>query len=267
MLIDISTCFGKSPQRRVRHADAVTNARMFDEPGPVRPTTQDVDWSLDNLLTVLDRHQVTRALTYSLRGKRYDFVTGNDETCQAAREHPQLVPVATIDPRRHFGCREEVRRCIDRGFGVFRFFPDEQGWSISSLPFLNICEQLAEHRVAVMLPAGGWGQQTAIANLICPFGFTTVAMAATFGVVAESIAVARQCHNLLCDTSAMCASGAVEAMVAEAGAAKLLFGSNSPEFYFQAAHNLVAEAQISDADRDAILGQNALRHLLPEGCQ
>ena len=79
--------------------------------------------------------------------------------------------------------------------------------------------------------------------------------------------IRRQCENFFCDTSAMCAAGAVAGMVAETGAAKLLFGSNSPEFYFEAAYNLVAEAQISDADSDAIIGENALLYLLPDGCQ
>ena len=265
MLIDINTCFGSSPKRRVRYAASVTSARMFDESPAPHPTTQDVDWSLDNLLAILDKHQVDRALTYSLRGKLYDFVSGNDETWQAARDHPQLVPVATIDPRRHFGCREEVQRCIDRGFSVFRFFPDEQGWGISALPFLNICEQLAEHDVAVMLPAGGWGQQTAIARAICPFGFNVVAMGATFTVIAESIAVACECENLFCETSVMHTAGTIEGMAAEVGADKLMFGSNSPEHYFEAAHNLVADAQLSEADKSAILGENALRHLLRRG--
>ncbi len=267
MLIDINTTFGKSPTKRVSYADFVTSARMFDEPALAHPTAQEVDWSLDNLLAILDKHQVDCALTYSRRGKLYDFVTGNDETWQAAQDHPQLVPVATIDPRRHFGCLTELERCIDRGFRAFRFFPDEQGWSISALPFLKICEELAAHEVTVMLPAGSWGQQTAIGQLICPFGFNVVATGATFTVVAESIAVAAEYDNFFCETSLIHTAETIPGMVAELGAGKLMFGSNSPESYFQAAYNLVAAAQLSDADKRAILGENALRHLGLGGCE
>ncbi len=256
MLIDISTCFGKSPKKRLRYANGVTGMRMFGEPGP--PTTQEIDWSLDNLLAVLDKHQVDRALTYSLRGKMYDFVDGNEETWQAGQNHPQLIPVATIDPQRYFGCREEIQRCVDRGFRIFRFFPDEQGWSISALPFLKICEELAEHDVAVMLPAGG---QTTIGTVICPFGFNVVAIGAGYANVTESIVVAAEYENFFCETSLIHTADTISAMVAEIGAHQLVFGSNSPESYFEAAYNLVADAQLSAAHKDAILGGNARQYL------
>ncbi len=265
MLIDINTCFGATPTRRVAYANVVTRARMFDEPGPADPTTQDVDWSPDNLLAILDRHHVTRALTCSLRGKLYDTVAGNEETWQTARRHPRLVPVATLDPRRDLAWRDEIERCLDRGFRLFRFFPDAQGWSIGALPFLRIAEALAAHSVTVMLPAGGWGQQTAMARMLCPLGLKVVAMGALFGVVAESIQVAAEYERFFCDTSAMCTGGMVETVARAVGAGKLLFGSNSPEFCFEAPYNLVASADIPEADRERILGLNALQHLLGEG--
>jgi len=262
MLIDANTCFGAAPTRRVSYAAAVTRARMMDAPGPADPTVQDVDWSLDNLLAILDGHGVERALTWSLRGKLYDPVGSNEETWQAARRHPQLVPVATLDPRRGPGWREELARCIDRGLRVFRLFPDEQGWSLGALPFPRIAEALAEHAATVMLPAGGPGQQTAMARTLCPLGLTVVAVGATFAGIAESMAVMAEHERFFCETSAMCTGGAIEAVVGAVGAGQLLFGSNSPEFAFEAPLNLVARAEIPAADRERILGGNALAHLL-----
>jgi len=267
MLVDINTCFGTSPKKRVRYADGVTAARMFDEPGRVVPTTQEVDWSLDNLLGIIDQHHVDLALTYSLRGKLYDFVTGNDETWRAAQTRPQLVPIATIDPRRHFGCLEEVERCADRGFRICRFFPDEQGWALDSLPFLHICEALAEYELAIMLPTGGWGQQSRIAELLCPFGVPVVALGATFTVVAESIAVAAAYDNFFCDTSAIHTVESIEGFAQAAGAHKLMFGSNSPASYFESAYDLVEVAQTPDQEKSRVFGGNALRYLRLEGRQ
>ncbi|MGC9316798.1 MAG: amidohydrolase family protein [Armatimonadota bacterium] len=262
MLIDTNTCFGTTPTRRVAYADVVTGARMFDEPGPADPTFQDVDWSLENLMRIVDRHHVARALTYSLRGKLYDAAAGNEETWQAARQHDRLVPVATLDPRRDLRWREEIDRCLDRGFRIFRFFPDAQGWTISALPFVRIAEALSAHDVTVMLPAGGWGQQTAMARMLCPMGLTVVATGATFGVVAESIQVAAEHTGFFCETSAMCTGGMIETVARRAGAHTLVFGSRSPEFSFEAPYNLVAAADISQTDRDRILGLNAAEHLL-----
>ncbi|MGD9496663.1 MAG: amidohydrolase family protein [Armatimonadota bacterium] len=262
MLIDVNTCFGAAPTRRVSYAAAVARARTVDEPGPADPTSQDVDWSLDNLLAILDGHEVDRALTWSLRGKLYDPVAGNDETWQAARRHPQLVPVATLDPRRGPAWRDELARCIDRGMRIFRFFPDAQGWSLGALPFPRIAEALAGHNATVMLPAGGAGQQTAAARMLCPLGLTVVAVGATFSAVAESMAVMAEHERFLCETSAMCTAGAVETVVGAVGAGQLLFGSNSPEFAFEAPLNLVTRAEISAADQQCVLGGNALEYLL-----
>jgi len=264
MLIDVNTCFGVMPTRRVAYADVVTRARMVDDPRPADPTAQEIDWSLDNLRRILDRHEVTRALTCSLRGKLYDTVGGNDETFAAARLDERLVPVATLDPCKDLAWRDEISRSIDRGARLFRFFPGAQGWAIGALPFRHIAEVLAEHGVAVMLPAGGWGQQTAMAQMLCPLGLTVVAVGATFGVVAESIAVAAEHGRFLCETSAMCVGGMVETVVEAAGAGTLVFGSNSPEFSFEAPLGLVTRATISEGERERILGLNALELLLGE---
>ncbi|HCU37343.1 MAG TPA: hypothetical protein DGT21_18495 [Armatimonadetes bacterium] len=262
MLIDINTCFGASPQRRVRKALHVQSARMCRPRPGLEPTTQDVDWSLDNLIRIMDEHGVNRACAYSLRGKLYDFVSGNDETLRASQLDPRIEPVATIDPRRHFGCLEEIERCVDNGFRLFRFFPDEQGWSVRSLPFMTICEELAQYPVAIMVPAGGWGDQTFLAERLCDFGFPIVAMEASFGQGAETAALTERYETFYADTSALNTADTIEAFVRHAGAARLLFGSDSPEMYFESAYRLVEVARIEPEQRDMILGGNALKQLL-----
>ena len=240
MLVDINTCFGKNPKQRV-------------------------DWSPETLLTLLEDKAVDRALTYSLRGVLYDFVTGNDETWEVCDRHERLIPVATIDPRRHFGCLEEVERCADRGFPVFRFFPDEQGWTINSKPFLNICEAIAEHGAPVLLPAGATGHQTLIGETIAPFGFNIVIIGAGYGVNAETYAVAAKYDNVFAETHMFDTPGTIEGLVWVAGPHKLMFGSNSPDRYFGSAYAMVQHAELSDEDRAAILGGNALKYLHLEG--
>lgn len=226
------------------------------------PTTQDVDWSLNSLLRVLDAHHITQALTYSLRGKFYDFVSGNTETMRAAEMHPNITGVATIDPRRYFGCEEEVERCVDMGFHVFRFFPDEQGWSIASLPFLRLCERMAEHQVAVLMPAGSWGEQTRMARLLEPFGFPVVAIGATFDVIAESIAVAARNEHFYVETSQMHIVDSISGFVREVGATKLMFGSAAPERSFASAYGLVSGAMLNDDSSSQVFAGNARKVLL-----
>ena len=240
MLVDINTCFGKTPRKRV-------------------------DWSPETLVALLRERDVDRALTYSLRGVLYDFVTGNDETWEVCRRHEMLIPVATIDPRRHFGCLDEIERCADRGFSVFRFFPDQQGWTVDSAPFLKICETLAEHAVAVMLPAGPAGHQSLVGREVAPFGFNVVLVGAGYGSNAETYAVCTSYDNVFAETHQFASPGTIEGLAWVAGAHKLMFGSNSPDRYFGAARMMVDSADLSETDRAAILGHNAVRYLRLEG--
>ncbi|MFP3903605.1 MAG: amidohydrolase family protein [Armatimonadota bacterium] len=236
MIIDINTCFGQNP------ADSR-------------------DRSLELLETILDKHNVHRAMTYSLRGVLYDFVSGNDETLAVCEECEGLIPVATIDPRRHFGCLDEVERCVDRGVGAFRFFPDQQGWTIDSEPFMRICEEIAETAASVMLPAGSAGHQSLIAERIAPFGFPIVICGAGYATNAETIAVVASHDNVFCESHLINTPGTLEGLVWVAGPAKVLFGSNSPDRYFGAAHHMVECAELDDDVKARILAHNAIEHL------
>ena len=97
-IIDVNTAFGKR-------------------------TEFDYDLSLETLLDALDDHQIAGALSCSLRGAHYDHRAGNDETIAAARAHPQILPVVTIDPREYLGWEEEMARCLEAGGRAFRSMP------------------------------------------------------------------------------------------------------------------------------------------------
>ena len=104
--------------------------------------TQPVRWGLDELLRVLAKQQVAKALTISLRGVNYDAGLGNDETWEVCQQHPVLEPVATVHPQRYWDCFDEIDRRVEQGFRVFRFFPDLQGWSVEGLHFRKLCERI-----------------------------------------------------------------------------------------------------------------------------
>lgn len=240
MLVDVNTCFGTTPKQRV-------------------------DWAPETLVALLEQYAVDRALAYSLRGALYDFATGNDETWEVCSRYEQLIPVATVDPRRHFGCLDEIERRADQGFPVFRFFPDQQGWTISSLPFLKMCEAMAEHDVAVMLPAGPAGHQSLIGEKVAPFGFNIVMVGAGYAVNAETYAATAAYRNVFAETHMFDSPGTLEGLAWVAGAHKLVFGSGLPERNFRAAYQMVQDAEFTEDGRKAVLGGNAIRHLHLEG--
>lgn len=244
-----------NPHRRVEYADVVTAARHFDEPDTV-PAVQDIDWSLDNLRRIMDRHDIKHALAYSLQGKLYDFVSGNDETLDAAELDERIVPVATIDPRRHFGCLTEVERCMDLGIRLFRFFPDAQRWSVNSLSFLRLCDEMVGQSVVLMLPSGPCGRQSHLAGIMEDRGISAIFTGTTFQAISEAMSIGGS-SNIYWETSAMHSVEAIASMISEVGIDRLLFGSNSPEYAFEAPRNLVSQTGIDPSEMVRIMAGNA----------
>jgi predicted TIM-barrel fold metal-dependent hydrolase len=236
--LDATTFFGSSPAKRA-------------------------DWSLQTLLSILEEHGVEHALTISLRGRSYDFVAGNDETLAASREHPRLWPVATIDPRRSLGCLDEVKRCADAGFAALRFFPDHQSWPLEWLPFLEVCDAVAQTGLPIILPGGVPGQITLAGRLLAPIGLRVLFVGVGYGNMAEALAALRVYPAFFFDTHLLDTPEAIEVLCRNGGAERVVFGSNSPERCFESAQNMVEAADLTPEQRQAVSGGN-LRRLLGE---
>jgi len=235
-LLDATTSFGSSPAKRA-------------------------DWSLPTLLTILEKHGVERALTLSLRGKYYDFTSGNVETLAACRDHSILRPVATIDPRRYLGCLDEVARSAEAGCVAFRFFPDHQGWPLEWLPFLEIAEAIARADLPVILPGGAPGNITLAGRLLSPLGLRVLFLGVGYGNMAEALAALRAHPAFYFDTHLMDTPEALEVLCRDGGEERVVFGSNAPERYFESALNILQAADLSVDQRKAISGGNLRRFL------
>lgn len=238
-IYDANTVFGSSPAKRA-------------------------DWSLPTLLKILQQHRVERALTVSLRGKYYDFVAGNDETLAASRNHPVLLPAATLDPRQYLDCAEEVRRCVDHGFLAFRFFPDSQGWPLEWLPFFGICELIAKHNLPIILPAVPAGTITAAGRHLAPYGMRVLFLGAGYSIMAEVIAAIKQYRQFYFDTHLLDTPGALEVLCREGGADRIVFGSGTPERYFESALNMLNTSDLTPEQRGKLSRDN-LREFLGQG--
>lgn len=220
------------------------------------------EYPMGDLLRLLDRHQVDRALTVSLRGAYYDFVAANKDVLAASQKHPQIIPVATLHPGRYIGCLEEVRRCIGEGIVAFRFFPDLQGWHPSELHFLRVAEAITEHGGrAILLPGGIGGWPTALARHLGHLPLTVIMMNVGYGVLGEAIAAMMCAPNLACEGTMFDTPWVYETLCREVGQHRVFFGSGLPARYFSSAYGMVQHAELSDEQRAAILCGNAERLL------
>lgn len=218
------------------------------------------DRPLDDLLAILDQHGVERALTLSLRAVHYAGPEGNDETREVCAQHEVLEPVGVVDPRRYFDCFEEIERRVGEGFRVFRFFPELQGWSVEGANFLRIAEKLAEVGARVIVPAGGAGQPTRIAQGVGEMGLPTLLTGAGYSIMGEVMAVLEANPSIYTEAHLMDTPFAIETLMST-GPRQVVFGSNSPERYFESPLLMAQYAEMSEDARQDYLRNNALGFL------
>ena len=218
-----------------------------------------VDLSVDTLQAAMRARNVVRSFAYSAKALFYDAGEGNDDTVAVCAQHPELLPVAVLDPRAYPACLEEAHKRLGQGVKVFRFFPDRHGYPIDFAPAAELLEELAGQ--VVIVATAQMGAPTALARLLGNTGCRTVLDLESPALLGETLAALRRCSCLEMTTRGAEAAGALEAAVAAAGAARLVFASGSPLYSLGSALMSVQFAALSDADRAAILGENMARLL------
>jgi predicted TIM-barrel fold metal-dependent hydrolase len=218
-----------------------------------------VDLSVDTLQAAMRARNVTRSFAYSAKALFYDAGEGNDDTVAVCAQRPELLPVAVLDPRSYPACLEEAHKRLSQGVRVFRFFPDRHGYPIDFAPAAELLEELAGQ--VVIVATARMGAPTALARLLGNTGCRTVLELEAPELLGEALAALRRCSCLELTTRGVEAAGALEAAVAAAGAARLVFASGSPLLSLGSALMSVQFAALSDADRNSILGENIVRLL------
>jgi predicted TIM-barrel fold metal-dependent hydrolase len=210
-----------------------------------------VDLSVDTLLAAMRARGVNQSLAYSAKALFYDAGEGNDDTLTVCAQRPELLPVAVLDPRAYPACLEEAHRRLSQGVRVFRFFPDRHGYPIDFAPAAELLDELAGQVVIV-----------ATARMVGDTGCRTILELESPALLGEALAAVRRCPCLELTTRGTEAAGALEAAVAAAGAARLIFASGSPLYSLGSALMSVQFASVSEAERTAILGENISRLMM-----
>ncbi|HUT73877.1 MAG TPA: amidohydrolase family protein [Armatimonadota bacterium] len=224
-------------------------------------TSRPVDVSLETLCGILDKHKVTRAATLSTVGVFVDSRRGNDRTWQAAQEHPQLLPVATFDPRGGIGCLGEMAERAEQGFRIFALFPETQGWSLDHACCAEVLRLAGETGIPVMAEAASPGAPTRIGRLAEQYGVRVILSQVSLRNLGETMMVMKSTPNVFVETHILASSDGIELVVDEIGSDRLLFGSGAPLQYFSSAYLRLRFADLTASDKAAVLGANFARLL------
>ena len=219
------------------------------------------DMAVDRLVTALKNHKVSQALAISTVGVLHNHGDGNAETLKVCGERDMLIPVATVDPRGHFGPMGTLAKLAQQGFKMFRFFPQLQDWPLDHAAFCDVLDELESVKLPVMMQARDTGYPSALARNLKGRTITFILEGISFENMAEAVSVMREHENVMCDTREVRVPGALRFLVDQVGADRVVFGSGCLRSSLAAALSYVMDAEISDENKTKVLAGNMKRLL------
>lgn len=225
--------------------------------------TENRDMSPEFVLKLMDKVGVGKACITHTQCQFQDFVEGNTETARIVKEHPdRFIGFFAVNPARYLGVLDEVDRCLDElDLIALRIFNNEanftSGWGagMSGLMHARLLEKANSRKIPVYLDGGfAFSQVVDLARKYSDSKF--IAAGVGYGNAGEAIIAADETTNLWLDIMAMDIQDGVKLLVDECGAEKLVFGSGMPLSSPSSAMLMVQMADISDADKELIMGPN-----------
>jgi predicted TIM-barrel fold metal-dependent hydrolase len=224
----------------------------------VRPST-DLDLSSETLLGMMARNGVSAALTCSLKAIQFDAQQGNDQTLALCKAHPQLYPVAAVDPRAWPDCLAEVERCAELGFCGFRLTREFQGWAIGQQSLLHLLRAVAQTGLPVTVHVPAVGDATALLQMAGDLDLRVVLAGVGYSTLAESLAVLADAPSFCLEAHRLTCPGQIETMVEAVGTERLLFASWAPLHDQRPSLDVIRVSELDAAQKADILGGNARR--------
>jgi uncharacterized protein len=217
---------------------------------------RDVRVAVDELAA----HGIAHALLAVRTGARYRTAVANDIALAQAGAYSgvHLHPVATLNPVEYLDWPAELERVLAVRAVALRFFPDAQKWSVESQAFKEIVAAV-RGRLPLLVPIVRFGDASAIGEATQAADAPVVLLGGHYTQLGDCLAAMKRWPHLYLETSRLGHFRAIETVEREVGPLRLVFGTDTPTRPIQAPLNAVLAAAISDADRRAILSDNAAR--------
>ena len=202
-----------------------------------------------------------------------DGTTGNDLAARFIARHPdRFLGFACVSPMMPERMIPELARAIDElHFVAIKLYPPYTPWPFNQAPWHPVYRFADERGLAVILHTDHFeNNRPRYFEDIAPAYPNARFVAGHSGNVpearTEAIAAARKYPNVYLETcSTYRTPGVIEQLVEEAGADRVLFGSDIPLMDPRSQIGKIITARISDQDKRRILGDNARRVLGLQG--
>jgi uncharacterized protein len=216
------------------------------------------------LVRIADQMGFDKICCTDLTALFYDMHEGNHLLYEEMRKFPdRILGYASLHSTR-FGQEaiDEIKRCRhDYGMHGLKIYstPEVSIAESAMIPILEICAELKMPILAHTTPAECEYLLSAVPEVQFIMAHAG-AQPYSHGDWNRAIMVAQRFPNLYLDTaSSTIDTGFVEACVAALGASRILFGTDTPLLDPWPQVVKIRETNLSDTDRDLIMGKNMLR--------
>ena len=228
---------------------------------PLRPVE-----TAEALLAEMDRAGIDRALVWHVAQHDYSPTVGNEMLVRAIAAHDRLVGCCVVlPPQTH-----EMPRAphlfdwmASARLRAVRVFPLANRYEFHAATLGGVLEAMDRRQVPLLVSMArgvAWGDLyrllEAIPSLVC-----VVCDHGCWGQDRLFRPLLDTFPNVYVDTAGYLLDGGIEALVADYGAGRLVFGTGFPDHYHGGMMLTLRHARISDEDRQAIAGGNLVRLL------
>lgn len=194
-----------------------------------------------------------------------DHRAGNDLVLKAG---PRIRGLATANPWWGAKALDELARCRDLGAVGLFLDPARQGFFPTEPVATPVFERAAEYGWPILVKTGAYIYADILALAEAARSFPQATFIAGFGGYAdmwfEMPMALRNAPNMLLDASMIWGAG-IKEIVERHGAGRVLFGGAEPRNRYAVALKTIDRLGLDDADRRAILHDNAARVFRIEG--
>lgn len=228
-------------------------------------------YTADQLVAAMDNAGVNVAIVFAplWQGGEFhdpDYEKGNEAIYHAQKQYPdRIIGYARVDPNLIEQSQRELKKCIhDYKFQGIMMHPEWESFLANDLNLLGPIFKVAEkHGLPITFHTGYYPTCEPLLFLPLADAFPQVQITLKhlgYHYIRDAITVARLTKNVFLETAGNTTSNEIRASIKEAGAEKVVFGSDtpyiSPEIVIQKIQLL---EDVSDREKEQVLGNNMAR--------
>lgn len=220
------------------------------------------DFTIEKVTSLLEKHQINRALVTSTSGIFYDDTYGNDETLKICKKYCQLIAVGTIDLGKFLDVDEEVSKRKEQGFKAFRLFNEYQGIDLEGLRFKNLVKILDKYSMPLIIRGTDLNLRSFIDKIAlstCGCSIPVIILDVSGYSLSEAIEAAKFAPNLYFSSRLFTTIQSIELFCEEVSDERLVIGTGIPFYYGHQSLFRIKMANISQVVKEKILYKNLSR--------